>query len=108
MKFTKTALDGSVTVDCFTFMPSQMLVEKHLFVSAMGMDYYYIYDLSARALQKVENGEREDVTESLKNMGRFDSAAQTVSAEVEMLESYFAKQFGVSISEAYSNESFGA
>lgn len=108
VKFTVVGLDGTVMTDYFMFMPSQGRMEWRRFVSAMGFTYFYTFDTSARELLKIENDSREDVSETLKEMGRFDTAAETTSAEAVKMENYFRTQFGVSISEAFNDASFGA
>jgi len=108
VKFTVVALDGTVMTDYFLFMPNQSLMEWRRWVSAMGFTYFYSFDLNTRELLKVENDDGEDVSESMKTSGRWDNAVGTVTAEVEKMENYFRTQFGVSITEAFRDASFGA
>lgn len=105
--FTKVTLDGHPTVDYYKFDFENGIMEKYYYVSAMGTAYYYTWDLAEGALVKIEDGDRNDSSEALKKMGRWDTAAETVSGEVEALQAYFAEQYGVSIEEAYHDAAFG-
>jgi len=52
-------------------------------------------------LTKVIDGSSgEDVSESLKSMGRWDSAATETKEQAEKLISYFESTFGISMAEA--------
>ena len=107
VKFTKVGLDGTETVDYYNFTPGDMTLVKHNYVSAMGTEYYYTFDLAAGELIKIENKDHEDTTEATKAAGRFDGAEDTIKLEVETLEMYFVEQFGVSIYDAFADPSFG-
>lgn len=106
-KFTKTQTDGTETVDYYLFNYADNTMEKYYYVSAMGSAYYYTYDLNAGELVKVENGEHEDSTESMKSSGRWDSAAEKTKNEVKTLEDYFLAQYGVTIAQACADANFG-
>ncbi|HML46782.1 MAG TPA: hypothetical protein PKE04_08550 [Clostridia bacterium] len=105
--FTKVTLEGAATVDYYKFDFDNGIMEKYYYVSAMGTAYYYTWDLAEGALAKIEDGNRNDSSESLKKMGRWETAAETVAGEVEALQTYFAEQYGVSIEEAYKDAAFG-
>ena len=107
VKFTVVSLDGTVMTDYFMFMPNRAQMEWRRWVSAMGFTYFYSFDLNTRQLLKVENDDGEDVSEGMRNSGRWENAVETVAAEVEKMENYFRTQFGVSISEAFGDTGFG-
>lgn len=106
-KFTVTQTDGTETVDYYLFDYNTNTMEKYYYVSAMGSAYYYTYDLNAKELLKVEDGDHADKTESMKSSGRWDGAVETITGNVTDLETYFSAQYGVTISEACADANFG-
>lgn len=98
--FTKTDAAGKDTVEYLKFTPAKQEVEKYTFVSMMGTGFYYIYDLKADALVRIENKDHQDQTESSKKSGRFDTAAKNTKADVDSLQAYFQERFGQSIADA--------
>ena len=99
VNFVITDKEGTATVEYYKFDYNLMTMEKHTYVSAMGTGFYYIYDLNAGELVQVFNEDREDTTESTKQAGRFDSAAESTKAEVQQLEDYFVAKFGDTIAD---------
>ncbi|WP_313164484.1 hypothetical protein [Sedimentibacter sp.] len=99
-EFIKTDLNGNETVDYYKFDYVDNIAEKYYYVSAMGTAYYYYYDLEKDELAKVEDGDHNDTTESLKSAGRWDGAAEKTKEEVKILEDYFKEQYDTTIKEA--------
>lgn len=100
VNFVKTDSAGKDTVEYWKFNYTDNTVEKYTYVSMMGTGFYYYYDLSAQELVRVESDNHEDKTDSTKENGRFDSAAEDTKDQVNKLEAYFSEQFGKSIKEA--------
>lgn len=105
VEFVKTDVEGNETVDYYKFDYSTNTMEKYYYVSAMGTAFYYYYDLEKGELAKVEDGDHEDTTESMKESGRFDGAAEKTKDEVNELESYFKDKYNMTIKEAASGKS---
>lgn len=98
--FFKTDKEGVDTVEYILFSPEKNEVEKYYYVSMMGTGFYYYLDLEAGELVRIEDKDHQDTTESAKENGRFDGAAEDMKAEVEALEKYFFEYFGLTIAEA--------
>ena len=99
VKFVKTGLDGSETVEYYNFDFNSNTVEQYYYVSMMGTGFYYTFDLDAGEIVKVEDSDRNDSTQSAKDNGRYDSANERMKSDVEALQNYFTKQYGVEISD---------
>lgn len=96
-KFIKTDLAGNEGVDYYTFNFKDNTFEKYYFVSAMGNGYYYYYDLTNKVLTKVEDKERKDSTQSMKDADRWDNAVKNTEADIAILQDYFNKEYKTSI-----------
>lgn len=99
-KFVKTDTKGNDTKDYYNFDFTKNQVEKYAYISAMGTAYYYIYDLKAGELAKMEDDSHQDISQKTKDSGRWDSAATKTASEVKSLQDYFQQQFGKSIADA--------
>lgn len=100
VKFVKTDLEGRETVDYYTFDCSKNILEKYYYVSAMGSAYYYYYDLGKKELYKVEDQDHKDITQTMKDSNRIESAKTKIEGEIDALENYYKTQFGKAIAEA--------
>lgn len=98
-KFIKTDAEGNDTVEYYNFDYNKNLMEKYKYVSAMGVGFYYYYDLEKGELTKVEDNDHKDSTESMKESGRWDKAASSTKEEVTMIEKYFSEKHGSTIKE---------
>ncbi|MDI9472784.1 MAG: hypothetical protein GX260_05250 [Tissierellia bacterium] len=99
-KFVKTDLKGNDTVEYWEFDFSKNEVERYTYVSMMGTGFYYYYDLVEDQLTRIEGDDHTDKTESSKNAGRFDGAAEKTTEEVQLINQYFVDYFGMTIEEA--------
>lgn len=99
-KFIVTDKEGKATVDYYIFDYDKNHVEKHYYVSAMGTEFYYYYDLDKKALVKIEDGEHKDSTEKTKSSKRWDKAVASIDEEVKALEKYYEDQYKMTIKEA--------
>ena len=59
----------------------------------MGKGYYYTGDLNTGELLKVEDMDNNDSTESMKQNGRYEKAAEKTKNEIEELKSYFETKY---------------
>ena len=100
VRFTVTDDAGTETVDFYKFTPTDSTMHRYRYVAAMGMRYNYYFDYSAMELTGVTDADDKDVTEALKNMGRWDSAADETRQHARSLLAYFESTFGISITEA--------
>jgi hypothetical protein len=75
-------------------------MHRYRYVAAMGMKYNYYFDYDGMTLVKVTDADDKDVTESLKSVGRSDSAATETEQHVQDLMTYFETKFGMSINES--------
>jgi hypothetical protein len=101
VNFVVTDQAGTEMADYYKFTPADNMLLRHRYVAAMGQEYDYHFDYSAMQLTKVIDGSSgEDVSESLKSMGRWDSSATETKEQVEKLISYFESTFGMSMAEA--------
>ena len=100
VKFTVTDNSGRETVDYYKFTPAENMMLRYRYVAAMGMKYNYYFDYVAMELKKVTDADNKDVSASLKQMGRWDSAAAETKDHAQELMSYFKLKFGMSINEA--------
>ena len=98
--FTVTDTDGNDTVDYYQFTPADKMMLRHRYVAGMGMTYNYYYNYGTSELEKVTDADDEDVTESMKMSGRWDSAATETAGLSASLISYFETTFGMTMSEA--------
>lgn len=99
-KFVKTDLQGRDTVDYYTFDYSKNILEKYYYVSAMGSAYYYYYDLNKKELYRVEDQEHKDITQTMKDSGRLETAQTKIAGEIGALEGYYKEQLGTTIIES--------
>jgi hypothetical protein len=104
VKFIKTDLQGQESKDYYLFDYNQNRMEKYYYVSAMGTAFYYDYDLVKGELVKLEGEGHQDVTQSAKDAGRWQSASENIAYEVKVLLDYFPKQYGISIKDAVQAE----
>jgi hypothetical protein len=100
VKFTVTDDEGTETVDFYKFTPADSTMHRYRYVAAMGMKYNYYFDYAGMTLVKVTDADDEDVTESLKSVGRWDSAAAETEQHAKALMAYFETKFGMSIDDA--------
>ena len=98
--FTKTDDQGGNTMEYYQFTPAENEVEQFYYVSMMGTGFYYYYDLAAGEMVRMEDMNHEDSTQSAKENNRFDSAAESLKKDVEVLENYFVTSFGKTIADA--------
>lgn len=98
--FTKATMEGQDTQEYYRFSPKEHMVEQYYFVSMMGTGFYYYYDTELGEMTRMEDADHNDNTESSKESGRFDGAAERIKGDVAMLEAYFADSFGMTIPEA--------
>lgn len=96
-KFTITDKNGNETADYYNFDFSTGEVEKYHYVSMMGTGFYYYYDMELEELVRLEDDDHVDSTQSSKDGGRWDSAAEDTAAEMKLIEDYFASEFESSI-----------
>lgn len=99
VKFVKTGLDGSETVEYYLFDYNTNTVEQYYYVSMMGTGFYYTYDISTGEVVKIEDSDRNDTTQSTKDNGRYDSANERLKGDVASIESYFTAQYGISVAD---------
>jgi len=69
----------------------------------MGMKYNYYFDYAAMYLVRVTDADDKDVSEAMKQMGRWESAAAETKEHAGSLMNYFQTNFGMSIGEAVGN-----
>ena len=100
VKFTVTDDAGTETVDYYKFIPAEVTMHRYRYVAAMGMKYNYYFDYAAMTLTRVTDADDADVSEALKEVGRWDSAARETKEHAESLITYFESRFGMSIGEA--------
>lgn len=99
-KFIITDKEGKATVDYYIFDYDKNQVVQHKFVSAMGTEFYYYYDLDKKELTKIEDGEHKDTTEKTKASNRWDKAVLTMDENVKLLEKYYSQNYKMTIKEA--------
>jgi hypothetical protein len=102
VKFTVTDDAGNETVDFYKFTPADATMHRYRYVAAMGMKYNYYFDYAAMNLTRVTDASDADVSEALKEIGRWDSAAAETKEHAESLITYFESNFGMSMAEAVS------
>ncbi len=102
VKFTVTDDAGNETADYYLFTPADGTMLRHRYVAAMGMTYNYYYSYATMTLVKVTDADGADVSDSLRQMGRWDGAATETGQLADDLTAYFQNSFGVSIAEAVS------
>ena len=100
--FTVTDNAGTETADYYKFTPSDSTMLRHRCVSAMGMTYNYHFDYNTMTLTSVTDADDKDVSDSLKSMGRWDSAATDTEKLAGDLLAYFETKFGMSVDDAVS------
>lgn len=74
--------------------------ERKVFVEAMGAAFVYTSDLATDELQSIENADGEDVSESIRERGRWDSAEQDSADQRAAVEEYFEGRYGQSVEQA--------
>ena len=97
VNFQITDEEGNETVEYYRFFPKEKKVKRLYYVSIMGTQFKYIMDYEALSLTKVLDADDKDITESVKKMGRFDSAEEQTKEAVEKIRSYFKEQYGKTI-----------
>ena len=102
--FIKTDEKGNDTTEYYKFTPSQNEVEQYYYVSMMGTGFYYYFDINAGEMVRMEDSNHNDSTESAKENGRFDKAAETLKADVATLQTYFETNYGMSIADAVAGK----
>lgn len=85
-------------VDVFGF--ENGVFRRTVNVSAMGATFVYYADLATGELQSIQNAAGEDVSDSVREQGRWDSAQSGTQTERENIESYFEARYGMTIEEA--------
>ena len=98
-KFVITGKDGKETVDYYKFDFATGEVEKYHYVAMMGVGFYYYYDMEKSELVRLEDDGHKDTTQSSKDSGRWDGAAEDTANEIKSIEDYFTKTFSMSIEE---------
>ena len=98
--FIKTDDAGQDTTEYYKFSPAKNEVEQYYYVSMMGTGFYYYFDLEANEMVRMEDMDHKDSTESAKENGRFDPAAEGLKADVTALQTYFESTFGMTITDA--------
>lgn len=73
---------------------------RTVYVSAMGATFVYTSDLASNELQTIQNGDGEDVSESVKGQGRWDNAVTTSAEQNTEIQAYFQERYGKTIEEA--------
>lgn len=104
MKFVKTDLEGKETLEYYLFDYNSNTVEQYYYVSMMGTGFYYIYDLTAGEIVKIEDSEHKDATQKTKDSGRYDGTNERMKSDVAAIEGYFSEQFGMTISEMVNSK----
>lgn len=104
MKFVKTDLEGKETLEYYLFDYNSNTVEQYYYVSMMGTGFYYIYDLTAGEIVKIEDSEHKDATQKTKDSGRYDGTNERMKSDVAAIEGYFSEQFGITISEMVNSK----
>lgn len=89
--------NGEVGSDYYKFDIENNTYEKYKYVSAMGEGFYYTGDLDTCELEKIENKDHDDVTESVKEAGRYDKAAEKTKSEIKDLKSYFEARYNMTM-----------
>lgn len=92
--------NGEVSDDYYKFDFNSNTYEKYSFVTQMGKGYYYTGDLNTGELLKVEDMDNNDSTESMKQNGRYEKAAEKTKNEVEELKSYFETKYKMTMEDA--------
>ena len=95
-----TDANGEDTVEFFKFTPADSTCHRYRYVSMMGTGFNYFFDYSAGTMTKIEDIDNNDVTDSTKEQGRFDSAESETKELVDSLMAYFEETYGMSIDNA--------
>jgi hypothetical protein len=104
IKLVVTDAAGKDTQDYYQFIPSGSTMLWHRYVSAMGTTYNYSLNYKDMSLTKVTDGKDADVSTSLKQSGRWDSAVTEVKGNAQKLLDYFNATYKQSIDEAVSSK----
>ena len=102
--FIKTDDAGQDTTEYYKFTPAKNEVEQFYFVAMMGTGFYYYFDTTAGEMVRMEDMDHNDSTQSAKDNGRFDKAAEGLKADVTALQTYFETNYGMSIADAASGK----
>lgn len=94
-----TDKSGNETTEYYKFTPADTECERFRYVAMMGTGFYYTYDYDAGEITTILNTDKEDVTESTKESGRFESAQSETKEYVDSLISYFEATFGSTLSD---------
>jgi hypothetical protein len=92
-----TDKSGNETTEYYKFNPADNTCERYRYVSMMGTGFYYTYDYNAGEISTILNNDKEDVTQSTKDSGRFESAQSETKEYVDSLISYFETTFSTTL-----------
>ena len=101
--FIKTDDTGKDTTEYYKFTPSKNEVEQFYYVSMMGTGFYYYFDTAAGEMVRMEDMDHNDSTQSAKDNGRWDKAAEGLKADVTSLQTYFESNYGMTIADAVAS-----
>lgn len=73
---------------------------RTVFVAAMGATFVYTSDLASDELQSIQNGEGEDVSDSVKEQSRWDNAVEGSATQRADIESDFEARYGMTVEKA--------
>lgn len=73
---------------------------RHLVSSAMGKTYNYTYDLAAGELISVSDDQGNDLSQSVKDSGRWDKAQTETAEQAQAIQEYFQGRYGMTIEDA--------
>lgn len=104
VKFVVTDASGKDTADYYQFSSADSTMIRHRYVSAMGSTYNYHFNYKDMSLTKVTDGKDADVTASMKQSGRWDSAASETKDHAQKLLDYFKTNYKLSIDEAVAGK----
>ena len=92
-----TDKSGKETTEYYKFSPADGTCERYRYVSMMGTGFYYTYDYNSGEISTVLNNDKEDVTQSTKDSGRYESARSETKEYVDSLISYFETNFNTTL-----------
>lgn len=73
---------------------------RHLASSAMGKTYNYTYDLAGGELISVSDDQGDDLSQSVKDSGRWEKAQADTAEQAQAIQDYFQARYGMTIEEA--------
>lgn len=94
---------GEAFEDSFTYdFAAGTFVRKH-YVSMMGATFFYIADAATGELISVTDAEGTDVSDTLRQRGRWDSAAADTAELKTALDTWFKDRYQMSVEEAVNS-----